>query len=65
MSEGRSEDSRRLGLFPGSFRGFPRNTPGKTLTIFGETLPESRNAFHPRVRCLALGPFFALLGSLS
>ena len=44
-----SENSRRLWLFPGSVRGFPRKTPGKSRENCRRISPEAPNATNSRI----------------
>ena len=52
-----------LWLFPGSVRGFPRKTPGKSRENCWKTFPESRNATDPRISGTGKGKPDVNLGS--
>ena len=59
-----SENSRRLWLFPGSCRGFPRKTPGKSREKCWKNVPESRNATNSRISGTGKGKPAGHLGSM-
>ena len=58
-----SGNSRRLWLFPGSVRGFPRKTPGKSRENCWKIFPESRNATNSRILGTGKGKPAGNLGS--
>ena len=58
-----SENSRRLWLFPGSVRGFPRKTPGKSQENCWKILPESQTATNSRISGTGKGKPVGNLGS--
>ena len=58
-----SENSRRLWLFPGSVRGFPRKTPGKSRENCWKISPESRNATNSRISGTGKGKPAGKVGS--
>ena len=61
--EGNSENSRRLWLFLGSAREFPRKTPGKSRENCWKMFPESRNATNSRILGTKKGKPAGNLGS--
>ena len=58
-----SENSRRLWLFVGCVRGFPRRTPGKSRENSWKIFPESRNAINSRISGTGKGKPAGNLGS--
>ena len=63
LKNDQSENSRRLWLFPGSFRGFRRKTPGKSQENCWKIFPESRNAINSRILGTGKGNPAGNLGS--
>ena len=59
----KSENSRRLWLFVGCVRGFPRKTPGKSRENCWKKIPESRNATNSMISGTGKGKPAANLGS--
>ena len=59
----KSENSRRLWLFPGSVRGFPRKPPGKSRENCWKIFPGSRNAINSRISGTGKGKPAGNLGS--
>ena len=58
-----SENSRRLWLFQGSVRGFPRKTPGKSRENCWKNFPGAPNATNSRISGTGKGKPAANLGS--
>ena len=59
----KSENSRRLWLFPGSVRGFSGKSPGKSQEICWKNFPESRNATNSMISGTGKGKPAGNLGS--